>query len=90
MDGAIFISLPSVVIGGRPHLGTARARNRFVKTLDEVRLREGFSLIGYVVMRGGSNRIRGMNVVEERGARGSPCPQVVTLQGRVQSHFSNV
>ena len=34
----------------RPYLGTARARNRFVEILDEVRLRHGFELVGYVVM----------------------------------------
>jgi putative transposase len=34
----------------RPLLGTARARDRFVKILDEVRRRHGFHLIGYVVM----------------------------------------
>ena len=34
----------------RPLLGTARARDRFVKTLDEVRERHGFALIGFVVM----------------------------------------
>ena len=34
----------------RPLLGTARARDRFVKTLDEVRERHGFPLIGFVVM----------------------------------------
>jgi REP element-mobilizing transposase RayT len=34
----------------RPLLGTARARDRFVKILDEVRCRHGFRLVGYVVM----------------------------------------
>ena len=34
----------------RPYLGTVRARNRFVRILDEVRLRHAFALIGYVVM----------------------------------------
>ena len=34
----------------RPLLGTARARNRFVGILDEVRSRHGFKVIGYVVM----------------------------------------
>jgi len=34
----------------RAYLGTARARSRFVRILDEVRLRHGFALIGYVVM----------------------------------------
>ena len=34
----------------RPYLGTVRARNRFVKLLDEVRSRHAFALIGYVVM----------------------------------------
>ena len=34
----------------RPFLGTRRARNRFVRILDEVRCRHGFRLIGYVVM----------------------------------------
>src|SRR5229473_7964492 len=31
-------------------LGTARARDRFVKILDEVRRRHEFRLVGYVVM----------------------------------------
>jgi len=34
----------------RPYLGTARARDRFVKILDQVRSRYGFQLLGYVVM----------------------------------------
>ncbi len=34
----------------RPYLGTARARDRFVKLLKEVRRRFGFQLLGYVVM----------------------------------------
>jgi putative transposase len=34
----------------RPLLGTARARDHFVKILDEVRRRHAFRLIGYVVM----------------------------------------
>jgi len=34
----------------RPYLETARARNRFVKILHEVRGRQGFELAGYVVM----------------------------------------
>ena len=34
----------------RPLLGTAQARDRFVKILDEVRCRHAFRLIGYVVM----------------------------------------
>ena len=34
----------------RPYLGSVRARNRFVRILDEVRLRQPFALIGYVVM----------------------------------------
>ena len=34
----------------RPLLGTPRARDRFVAILNEVRLRFGFRLIGYVVM----------------------------------------
>ena len=34
----------------RPYLGTVRARNRFVRILDEVRSRYAFALIGYVVM----------------------------------------
>jgi putative transposase len=31
-------------------LGTIRARDRFVKVLEEVRCRHGFRLVGYVVM----------------------------------------
>ena len=34
----------------RPLLGTRRARDCFVRILDEVRSRHGFKLIGYVVM----------------------------------------
>jgi putative transposase len=34
----------------RPLLGTARARNRFVRILEEVRSRHAYKLIGYVVM----------------------------------------
>jgi|SRR5580698_452 putative transposase len=34
----------------KPLLGTARARDCFVKTLDEVRRRHAFRLVGYVVM----------------------------------------
>ena len=34
----------------RPLLGSVRARDRFVKILDEVRRRHDFRLIGYVVM----------------------------------------
>src|SRR5215467_691423 len=34
----------------RPYLGTARARNRFVRILQEVRIRHKFELVGYVVM----------------------------------------
>jgi putative transposase len=35
---------------GRPFLGTARARECFLKILDQVRLRHSFQLIGDVVM----------------------------------------
>ena len=34
----------------RPYLATVRARNRFVRVLDEVRSRHAFALIGYVIM----------------------------------------
>jgi len=34
----------------RPYLGTRRARDRFVRILDEVRIRHKFKLVGYVVM----------------------------------------
>jgi putative transposase len=34
----------------RPLLGTRRARERFVKVLEEVRLRHEFEIVGYVVM----------------------------------------
>jgi putative transposase len=34
----------------RPFLGTPRARDRFVRILDEIRSRHAFKLIGYVVM----------------------------------------
>jgi putative transposase len=34
----------------RPYLGSGRARNRFLKILDEIRVRHDFALVGYVVM----------------------------------------
>jgi putative transposase len=34
----------------RPLLGTARARDQFVRILDEVRCQHGFRVVGYVVM----------------------------------------
>jgi REP-associated tyrosine transposase len=34
----------------RPYLGTRRARDRFLKILDEVRIRHKFRIVGYVVM----------------------------------------
>ena len=34
----------------RPYLGSARARNRFVKILEEVRRRQRLEVIGYVIM----------------------------------------
>jgi putative transposase len=34
----------------RPYWGTSRARNRFVRILDEIRSRHAFALLGYVVM----------------------------------------
>ena len=34
----------------KPLLGTARARDRFVKVLDEIRCQHEFRLVGYVVM----------------------------------------
>src|SRR5579859_4759694 len=34
----------------RPYLGTERVRNRFLKILDEIRVRHDFALVGYVVM----------------------------------------
>ena len=34
----------------QPYLGRARARNRFVRVLQEVRVRNAFALLGYVVM----------------------------------------
>jgi putative transposase len=34
----------------RPFLGTRRARDRFLKILDEVRSRHKFRIVGYVVM----------------------------------------
>lgn len=34
----------------RPYLASARAKNRLVEILDEIRTRHGFRLVGYVVM----------------------------------------
>jgi putative transposase len=33
-----------------PGLGTAKTRNEFLRALDEVRMKYGFALVGYVVM----------------------------------------
>jgi len=33
-----------------PELGTAQTRNEFLRALDEVRMKYGFALVGYVVM----------------------------------------
>jgi len=63
----------------RPYLGSVRARNRFVKILDEVRSRQGFLLIGYVVMPehvhllisepGQGNPSKALQVVKQRVSR---------------------
>jgi putative transposase len=57
----------------RPYLGTRRARDRFVKVLDQVRARWKFPLLGYVVM---PERVH-LLIAEPRGGNPSKVLQVL-------------
>jgi len=61
----------------RPYLGTVRARNRFVKILDEVRCRQGFELAGYVVMP------EHVHLLISEPPRGTPSTVLQVLKQRV-------
>ena len=61
----------------RPYLGTARARNRFVKILGQVRLRYGFQLLGYGVMP------EHVHLIISEPKRGTPSSALQVLKQRV-------
>jgi len=63
--------------GRRPLLGSARARDGFVKTLDEVRQRYRFRLVGYVVMPDH------VHMLVSEPERGTPSTVVQVLKQRV-------
>ena len=60
----------------RPLLGTARARDRFVKILNEVRHRHGFRLVGYVVMP------EHVHLLMSEPERGNPSLAIQSLKQR--------
>jgi len=61
----------------KPQLGSARARNLFVKILDEVRERYRFRLVGYVVMPDH------VHLLISEPERGTPSTVVQVLKQRV-------
>src|SRR5215472_9790453 len=61
----------------RAHLGSVRTRNRFVKILDQVRLRFGFDLLGYVVMP------EHVHLLVGEPAKGNPSKALQVLKQRV-------
>jgi len=61
----------------RPSLGTARARNRFLKILDEIRERHAFELVGYVVMP------EHVHLLVGEPLRGNPSKVMQVLKQRV-------
>lgn len=61
----------------KPLLGSARARNRFLKILDEVRQRYRFRLVGYVVMPDH------VHLLISEPERGTPSTVVQVLKQRV-------
>ena len=62
-----------------PFLGTRRARDRFVKILDEVRTRHGFRLIGYVVMP------EHVHLLLSEPAKGNPSKALQVLKQKVSA-----
>ena len=63
----------------RPLLGTAAARDYFVRILDEVRHRYAFRLIGYVVMP------EHVHLLISEPAKGNPSPAIQVLKQRVSA-----
>ena len=61
----------------RPYLGSVRARNCFVKVLDEVRRRYGFALVGYVLMP------EHVHLLISEPERGNPSRVLQVLKQRV-------
>jgi putative transposase len=61
----------------RPHLGTIRARNLFVKVMGEVRERYGFLLVGYVLMP------EHVHLLMSEPKKGTPSKVVQVLKQRV-------
>lgn len=61
----------------RPYLGTVRARNCFVKILDEVRSRYQFDLVGFVVMP------EHVHLLISEPANGTPSKAMQVLKQRV-------
>lgn len=60
-----------------PLLGSAKARNLFVRALDQVRKEHGFSLVGYVVMP------EHVHLLISEPARGTPSTVLKMLKQRV-------
>jgi len=61
----------------RAYLGTARARDRFVKILGQVRSRFGFQLLGYVVMP------EHVHLIVSEPKKGTPSQVLQVLKQRV-------
>jgi putative transposase len=61
----------------RPYLGTRRARDRFVKILDEVRSRHKFRIVGYVVMP------EHVHLLVSEPAKGNPSKFLQVLKQKV-------
>jgi len=60
-----------------PLLGSAKARDRFVRVLDQVRKESGFKLVGYVVMP------EHVHLLLSEPARGTPSTVLKVLKQRV-------
>ena len=61
----------------RPYLGTVRARNRFVKILNDLRLRYEFELVGYGVMP------EHVHLLMSEPSKGNPSKVLQVLKQRV-------
>lgn len=64
-----------------PLLGSASARNQFVRVLDQVRKEYGFKLVGYVVMP------EHVHLLISEPARGTPSTVLKMLKQRVSRHL---
>ena len=67
----------AALLRARRYLGTPRARNRFVRILDQVRSRFRFLLIGYVVMP------EHVHLVMSEPKKGNPSKVLQVLKQRV-------